>query len=178
MFRRACLTPPPSPLFHSYTAVIEVVQKLGQALDISDEHQEVLKFGDFSDPDVVDSAVTAAEALHRNTTLPPELELLNDTDAVQMQLSLYEELRVSVQDNLSGYITGVFKAVDAAKSLQRVKQSGKLQSFSAEYGPTILLTNLYKTAAVFLTSLSQVPLRAQAHYPPPPHCRRRRPRRL
>jgi hypothetical protein len=55
-------------------------------------------------------------------------------DAVQMQLALYEELRVGLQDNLSGYITGVFKAVDTAKSLQRAKQSGKLQSFSAEYG--------------------------------------------
>ena len=141
-------------LLHSYTAVIDVVQKLGQALDISDEHQEILKFGDFSDPDVVDSAVTAAEALHRNTTLPPELELLNDMDAVQMQLSLYEELRVSVQDNLSGYITGVFKAVDAAKSLQRVKQSGKLQSFSAEYGYIFYFADRIKITALFLISLS------------------------
>ena len=71
--------------------------------------------------------------MHRNTQLPPELELLADTDAVQLQLSLYEELRVAVQDNLSGYITQVFKGLDSAKSLQRVKQSGKLQSYSAEY---------------------------------------------
>ncbi len=120
-----------------YTAVIDVVQKLGQALDISEHHQEILKFGDLSDPDVVDSAIAAAEALHRDTSLPPELEVLSDMDAVQMQLALYEELRVAVQDNLSGYITGVFKQLDAAKCLQRVKQSGKLQSFSAEYDPHI-----------------------------------------
>jgi hypothetical protein len=120
-----------------YTAVIDVVQKLGQALDISEHHQEILKFGDLSDPDVVDSAIAAAEALHRDTSLPPELEVLSDMDAVQMQLALYEELRVAVQDNLSGYITGVFKQLDGAKCLQRVKQSGKLQSFSAEYDPHI-----------------------------------------
>jgi hypothetical protein len=111
------------------------VQKLGQALDISEHHQEILRFGDLSDLDVVDSAVAAAEALYRDTSLPPELEPLNDTDAVQTQLLLYEELRVAVQDNLSGYITGVFKALDLSKCLQRVKQSGKLQSFSGECGP-------------------------------------------
>ena len=110
------------------------MEKLGQLLDISQEHMELLKFGDFSDPDVVDAAIVAAEAVHRHTSLPPELELLNDTDAVQSQLSLHEELRVAVQDNLSVYITGVFKGLDAAKCLQRVKQSGKLQSFSAECG--------------------------------------------
>jgi hypothetical protein len=124
---------PPFP--RRYTAVIDIVQKLGQALDISEQHQEILKFGDLSDPDVVDAAVVAAAALHRDTSLPPELEVLGDIDAVQMQLALYEELRVAVQDNLAGYISGVFKQLDAAKSLQRVKQSGKLQSFSAEYRP-------------------------------------------
>ncbi len=112
-----------------YTAVIDVVQQLGQALDITEHHQELLKFGDLSDPDVVDY-----EVLHRNTSLPPELELLNDSDAVQVQLSLYEELCVAVQDNLSGYITGMFKYLDPARCLQRVKRNGKLQSFSAEYG--------------------------------------------
>ena len=153
-------------------AVIDVVQKLGQALHISDHHQEILKFGDLSDPDVVDSAIAAAEALHRNTSLPPELEPLNDVDAVVTQLSLYDELRVAVQNNLSGYITGVFKALDPAKCLQRVKQSGKLQSFSGEYGSTRCVQRSCPPTAASHSSHTQVPRRSQTHHAPPPHRRR------